>query len=735
VGGGVSLGAYQAGLLYQLSETTKALETMARAEGVKPPVKLQLATGASAGSVNALLALLATCLPPERDPMKSLFWEAWVPLGFNELFPARANADEDPDAALGALSSAPLAKFADKVKARMAMMPQSCDGFDKVLAVSTTRATAVSVTLRSGLIVSRAEEKFVLRIRRAPDGRPIITNYVDVDASPPEALLDLPTEEEQATVHGRALALGALANVLRASAAFPGAFPPVLLRYCHGKDPGRRPDDDEHAPTCGAAASSARFTDGGIFDNTPLRLAHFTARRGLQLVGGALRWKRIPAGSDNELADRVGFVFVDKDNAAYPAPPDVDNEDKRTAIGFLTTFLSTAVQQAMSKELYTLAEERADAMIAITSRSLPSASGHLANFFGFFDRSFREFDFYLGMYDAGRYLERTLDTTVAREMRTSEKVRGSRPAELACMEEVLDAPGDPQLSCKATSTSFRILLQVAIDRLYSGCRWPPAGASLEGSPHCHRAALGLPRPLVRGVAAAASVEWRAHEGEDALTHMMRLLSAYEFEFRDLDRTGTATHYPARRAMAVIHADLEAVVERLGSRQDVGGQFALNVLGKAALNFVDYAPPRGIFFVDVGRSLDLGISARTSPFLDMAPRLTATFQARGFSPDPHWALTPLLGLELEPPLPGRAVVELRVGARAGVQFATDKECTAANFAVNINDCHAVAVQGTTTLAIFDRVRIEVGFEWLRPIFASHVADRWNPIYGGGLQILY
>jgi hypothetical protein len=46
-----------------------------------------------------------------------------------------------------------------------------------------------------------------------------------------------------------------------------------------------------------------------------------------------------------------------------------------------------------------------------------------------------------------------------------------------------------------------------------------------------------------------------------------------------------------------------------------------------------------------------------------------------------------------------------------------------------------VQGTTTVALFDRVRVEVGFEWLRPILASGVPDRWNPIYGGGLQFFF
>jgi hypothetical protein len=83
-----------------------------------------------------------------------------------------------------------------------------------------------------------------------------------------------------------------------------------------------------------------------------------------------------------------------------------------------------------------------------------------------------------------------------------------------------------------------------------------------------------------------------------------------------------------------------------------------------------------------------------------------------------------------------VVAWRFGARGGFQAATTPNCTPTVFAADVSACHAVAVQGLTTLGLFDRVRGEFGFEWLRPVLRQGaVQDRWNPLYGGGLQLLY
>jgi hypothetical protein len=97
-----------------------------------------------------------------------------------------------------------------------------------------------------------------------------------------------------------------------------------------------------------------------------------------------------------------GFLFIDPDTAAYPLPPESAAVPNLPLIPQIRSFLSNFIATARSKELYTLIQERPDIDIVLSQRYFPTASGHLANFFGFFEESFRHFDFYLGMYDAHR---------------------------------------------------------------------------------------------------------------------------------------------------------------------------------------------------------------------------------------------------------------------------------------------------------------------------------------------
>ena len=69
INGGVSLGAYEAGYLYYLTEffkaNPKAFET-------------RVITGASAGTLNAVLTLLATVQPEPVPVAESLFFKIWT---------------------------------------------------------------------------------------------------------------------------------------------------------------------------------------------------------------------------------------------------------------------------------------------------------------------------------------------------------------------------------------------------------------------------------------------------------------------------------------------------------------------------------------------------------------------------------------------------------------------------------------------------------------------------------
>ena len=73
VSGGVSLGAYEAGFL--------AFSIHASPAGFAD--RLRLLTGTSAGSLNALLAIMAACGTEAPAPEESLFWTTWIPVGLD----------------------------------------------------------------------------------------------------------------------------------------------------------------------------------------------------------------------------------------------------------------------------------------------------------------------------------------------------------------------------------------------------------------------------------------------------------------------------------------------------------------------------------------------------------------------------------------------------------------------------------------------------------------------------
>ena len=76
VSGGVSLGAYQAGYLFYLSETAKLNPSL---------FKIRLATGASAGMINALLTMMSIGDEAQTDITKTLLYKLWTAMRYDEL--------------------------------------------------------------------------------------------------------------------------------------------------------------------------------------------------------------------------------------------------------------------------------------------------------------------------------------------------------------------------------------------------------------------------------------------------------------------------------------------------------------------------------------------------------------------------------------------------------------------------------------------------------------------------
>src|SRR5262249_28863104 len=203
-------------------------------------------------------------------------------------------------------------------------------------------------------------------------------------------------------------------DLVFASAAFPIAFPAQKLGYCM-----TRPRASTGTASCARPERSDDFIDGGVFDNNPLGLAVRLAQLGLRPApGGGLAWRDLDDGgaralpaSDTASAPPPGavhYVYLDPDSTAYPtvSQPLVRGQSL-PVVPTVTRLAGAFVNSSRSKELYAIAQGNPDlsTQMELTKRHFPTASGQLFNFLGFFEREFRRYDFYLGMYDAYRFFE------------------------------------------------------------------------------------------------------------------------------------------------------------------------------------------------------------------------------------------------------------------------------------------------------------------------------------------
>ena len=291
--GGVSLGAYEAGLNWALVTFFKRANAFESEAGLPRPRLLAVA-GASAGSINALLAAAVWCqrLNESEDSTvdHNLLRDTWIPVGFDQLLPDNPSGYLREDALLSRRGLiAELENVRRKIFDRQdgyAFVP----GCQIPVGFTVTR-TAPRETQIGGL--STLTQRFVIPLvfEVTPAGwvrlRPQ-TLLSDRDSS--DYLLRLAESREdsgETSVSGEQVS-----QAILASGAFPIAFSPRQFCTCEATCPeervvsnGRCRGIDSAHPldglTCAGLSSSERnlklcrweYVDGGIFDNGPLGLA------------------------------------------------------------------------------------------------------------------------------------------------------------------------------------------------------------------------------------------------------------------------------------------------------------------------------------------------------------------------------------------------------------------------------------------------------------------------------
>jgi hypothetical protein len=401
--GAVSLGSYQAGFHYYEIEWLKQNRDI---------YDVKMITGASAGAINSLLSALALADTTCSYDTASVFYQAWLPIGLKEL------KDYKKDK-LGIISRDKLNAIADSVIGNALNKIKShptADSIDLVLAVASTRVKPLKNSL-GPLSIPKVKEQFVVRIRKNRDSPLQFRNYLYKDLNMWWSVLPLDNPFPKDILKG----------IVLASSAFPGAFAPytnlpLYLVNTHeiNRQSGNTADiwsseNDRLIATLDSMKTTQSFcvvdtpllSDGGIVNNQPIRLAHRLCTDGLDSLGN---WKTaLSRECERGDGNKIEYLYLYPGNYRYPEIAKDTTMGQGHFLKYLFTEFSNILNATMKNELYALLEDddKIGQHIRPTKNYSPQMSVSMFHFFGFVQKSFRLFDFYLGMYDAERFM-RTL---------------------------------------------------------------------------------------------------------------------------------------------------------------------------------------------------------------------------------------------------------------------------------------------------------------------------------------
>ena len=418
------------------------------------------------------------------------------------------------------------------------------------------------------------------------------------------------------------------------------------------------------------------------------------------------------------IPDEIQFVQVDPEATSYPTEAHEDEEVPDSALGFISRFAANFVESARSKELVSLLEARPDirSRVKMGEAYLPTASGALYAFLGFFETAFRDYDFFLGMYDAYRFV-RHADEGLKRPEPSLDGANKDW-APFHCVKGMLEGNAAEAGRCQEPELKdFGILLQTSLDRLYAGCL-KLAGDKLLGPvahQHCALAMKNQPPPHVPGVRA---IDSKRLPDESDFDHLLRLLAEYRFHFEDLGLNREDAHKARRR----VAARIGQLAKEIGAAQN-SGNWMWAAGARVASNSLYYEPASHVLYFTLGNRPTLGYSlteaySSWSWFRFQAGIYTDGLYTLLSESHNFFAFTPALGFELQPLPLSTATYQLWFGAGAGYQLSTEddlafSDCPADEH-LTTAPCSGFAVSTHAAVSLYELLRLQVGALYLPPI---------------------
>lgn len=410
ISGGLSQGAYEAGINWALVRGLRAHTRKAGRKLGHGHTELVAATGASAGNINAVLTAIAWC---QRDEVPDAvddnpFAHAWLNVGIESLLPGWMTCEEfkkrfDPELTCakgehayrpgdGAFAGRALLVAERRVK-KLIREPGRFDPACR-FPVGVTVTSEHNAWLDSAgsdgegdasVKVPTQLHSVTFRAEGAPEGLLMRQWLTARDPAFPPTLY-------VADQPDGLIGPDALLDVVEASSAFPVAFGMKTLSFC---DPRKGDDARECEPGRGGARRSARFFDGGVYDNIPLGLT-------MSLLDPPAMCARGPE-APWEHRDGVRYLFLDPDTTRREKRHEVTSASTKDGVPLLVDLLQRFVGVSRKYELQSVIRHslssRPGSSVAPITRLAPIMSEQGSAFGGFFARPFRQYDYAVGVYD------------------------------------------------------------------------------------------------------------------------------------------------------------------------------------------------------------------------------------------------------------------------------------------------------------------------------------------------
>lgn len=387
IAGGVSLGAYEAGVNFAIVAGLRRMR--ARHEAV-----LEVATGASAGSINAVLTAVSYCKRDHETVRDNVFARSWLDVGWQRLFPGEKScAEYAKDAGVsctgtpyseedGLFSRRGLALVEEQLAKDLANGAQFDPTCSIRVGATVTREDTVSVTIPGGL--ETPTQRFAVLLDARPNGAlGLEFRHVVGDAKGVAALvgerLDLGTLGGATAAQGPRVPHDALLAMLEAASAFPVAFGMKQLTFC-AEYAGAGEDGATHCKRW----ERKRFFDGGLYDNIPLGIAAYLMQ----------------TSAEKGPSDAPTYLYIDPDRIRREPTHVAAPKGSSEGLPLLLQLVGKFVTVSRKYELQGVARVAGDSVkVRPVTRLVPIMGEHFLSFGAFLAKAFRRYDYYVGIYD------------------------------------------------------------------------------------------------------------------------------------------------------------------------------------------------------------------------------------------------------------------------------------------------------------------------------------------------